>query len=245
MADYCYSPQRIVDLSLNPSGSSASQRKHGNSHRRRRSIADSGVLNSKKIVIVGDGAAGKTSLLTCFAKGQFDEKDGYNPTVFDSHTVPCIFDNEECELQLWDTAGQEDYDRLRPLSYSEADLVLIAYAVNHPASLRNVGEKWAPEIRHYLPGCPIILVGLKADLFNNGNDDVKNSKSDQEEMARMIRADQHVLCSAKTGMNVERVFQLALATINSRRKRSSGALRLKDLVSCLVPGMAKNIQTVD
>ena len=65
---------------------------------------------------------------------------------------------------MWDTAGQEDYDRLRPLSYPETDVVLICYAVDNPDSLMNVEERWCSEVRHYCPKIPIILVGNKKDL---------------------------------------------------------------------------------
>ena len=67
-------------------------------------------------------------------------------------------------LGLWDTAGQEDYDRLRPLSYPQTDVFLIAYSIISPSSWENVKSKWHPEIQHHCPGTPIILVGTKSDL---------------------------------------------------------------------------------
>jgi small GTP-binding protein len=68
------------------------------------------------------------------------------------------------ELALWDTAGQEDYDRLRPLSYPDSHVILICFAVDSPDSLDNVQEKWISEVNHFCPGLPIILVGCKKDL---------------------------------------------------------------------------------
>ena len=93
------------------------------------------------------------------------------------------------ELALWDTAGQEDYDRLRPLSYPDSHVILICFAVDSPDSLDNVQEKvsrahhaillaiilgiylltsspsqWISEVLHFCPGLPIILVGCKMDL---------------------------------------------------------------------------------
>lgn len=76
-------------------------------------------------------------------------------------------DNKEIELALWDTAGQEDYDRLRPLSYPDADVVLICFSIDKPETLESVAEKWNPEVSHFCEGVPKILVGLKTDLRND------------------------------------------------------------------------------
>ncbi|CCJ31067.1 unnamed protein product, partial [Pneumocystis jirovecii] len=77
--------------------------------------------------------------------------------------------NKIVELALWDTAGQEEYDRLRPLSYPESDVILICFAIDYPPSLENVTDKWYPEVTHFCPDIPIVLVGLKSDLRRNQN----------------------------------------------------------------------------
>ena len=53
----------------------------------------------------------------------------------------------QVELALWDTAGQEDYDRLRPLSYPDTDVILMCFSIDNPDSLENIPEKWTPEVR--------------------------------------------------------------------------------------------------
>ncbi|VDN20796.1 unnamed protein product [Cylicostephanus goldi] len=119
----------------------------------------------KKLVIVGDGACGKTCLLIVFSKDQFP--DVYVPTVFENYVADIEVDGKQVELALWDTAGQEDYDRLRPLSYPDTDVILMCFSIDSPDSLENIPEKWTPEVRHFCPNVPIILVGNKKDLRND------------------------------------------------------------------------------
>ncbi|CAO3657194.1 unnamed protein product [Mucor hiemalis] len=119
----------------------------------------------RKLVIVGDGACGKTCLLIVFSKGTFPEF--YVPTVFENYVADVEVDGKHVELALWDTAGQEDYDRLRPLSYPDSHVILICFAVDSPDSLENVQEKWISEVLHFCQGLPILLVGCKKDLRND------------------------------------------------------------------------------
>ena len=68
------------------------------------------------------------------------------PTVFENYVADVEVDGKHVELALWDTAGQEDYDRLRPLSYPDSHVILICFAVDSPDSLDNVQEKVDPSI---------------------------------------------------------------------------------------------------
>jgi small GTP-binding protein len=61
--------------------------------------------------------------------------------VFENYVADVEVDGKHVELALWDTAGQEDYDRLRPLSYPDSHVILICFAVDSPDSLDNVQEK--------------------------------------------------------------------------------------------------------
>jgi len=74
-----------------------------------------------------------------FSKGEFPVE--YIPTVFEAYVAPVEVDGKRVELALWDTAGQEEYDRLRPLSYPDTHVVIICYAIDLPDSLENVTEK--------------------------------------------------------------------------------------------------------
>ena len=68
----------------------------------------------------------------------------YVPTVFENYVADVEVDGKHVELALWDTAGQEDYDRLRPLSYPDSHVILICFAIDSPDSLDNVQEKVRP-----------------------------------------------------------------------------------------------------
>ncbi|XP_040503945.1 rho-related GTP-binding protein RhoF isoform X1 [Gallus gallus] len=115
-----------------------------------------------KMVIVGDGGCGKTSLLMVYAKGAFPEQ--YAPSVFEKYATSITIGKKEVILNLYDTAGQEDYDRLRPLSYQNTNVVLICYDVMNPTSYDNVADKWYPEVNHFCQGVPLVLIGCKTDL---------------------------------------------------------------------------------
>ncbi|KAG4099850.1 Rho GTPase [Neocallimastix lanati (nom. inval.)] len=123
---------------------------------------------SRKLIIVGDDACGKTCLLIAFSKGIFPEV--YVPTVFENFVADVEVDGHHVELALWDTADQEDYDRNRLLSYPDSHVILICFSVDSPDSLNNVEEKWKYEVSFFCPSyLPIILVGCKKDLRNDPN----------------------------------------------------------------------------
>ena len=117
---------------------------------------------SIKLVVVGDGSVGKTCMLMSYTTNLFPTE--YIPTVFDDYSMNVHVNDEQVSVLLSDTAGQEEYDRLRPIAYNDADIMIICFSVVSPASLQNVRAKWNPEVKHYRPNASIILVGTKTDL---------------------------------------------------------------------------------
>lgn len=182
----------------------------------------------KKLVIVGDGACGKTCLLIVFSKDQFPEV--YVPTVFENYVADIEVDGKCVELALWDTAGQEDYDRLRPLSYPDTDVILMCFSIDSPDSLENIPEKWTPEVRHFCPTVPIVLVGNKKDLRFDEATRRELGKSKQEPvkteegraMADKIGAYDYLECSAKLNEGVREVFETATKAALATKKKKKG-----------------------
>jgi small GTP-binding protein len=123
------------------------------------------VAKGIKCIVVGDGAIGKTCLLKSYTTNTFLQDS--LPTVFDNYSVNLMVDSKQIDLGLWDTAGGEDFDRLRPLSYPMANVFLVCFSVVSPTSYESVAAKWIPELRHHAPNAPIILVGTKTDLREN------------------------------------------------------------------------------
>eukprot|EP01084_Bolivina_argentea_P112559 200749_1 len=119
-----------------------------------------------KLVAVGDGAVGKTCLLIRYDRNEFPQD--YIPTVFEGVYIETELkinnENIAFGLNLWDTAAQDEFDRLRYLAYRETDVFLICFSFDWRCSLENIESVWAPEIDHHSPNAIKILVGTKADL---------------------------------------------------------------------------------
>ncbi|KAF8638013.1 hypothetical protein AX16_010645 [Volvariella volvacea WC 439] len=187
----------------------------------------------RKLVIVGDGACGKTSLLSSFALGEFPKE--YQPTVFDNYVAEIRLDDKPVQLALWDTAGQEEYERLRPMSYSKSHVILIAFALDTPDSLENVTTKWIEEVRSICgPTIPVILVGCKADLRPSPYPPSPNapwpfiSRDQGERVAQAIGARAYKECSALRIEGVDDVFETA----------TRASMLMRDGVPAAVPSSA-------
>ncbi|KAK5706215.1 GTP-binding protein Rho1 [Elasticomyces elasticus] len=206
----------------------------------------------RKLVAVGDGAIGKTALLLTFSKGSFDFTI-YSPgTIFDNYVANVEVDGKRVELALWDTAGVEDYDRLRPLSYPDAHVILICFSIDRPASYENITEKvcnpsvhvgfatkhktdslqWIHEIRRFCVRLPIVLVGLQKDLRYDPKVLAELAKTDEfpvtpqqgEDLRKTIGAIKYLECSSKTKEGVREVFEYTTrsALLINHKQKRSG-----------------------
>jgi Ras-related C3 botulinum toxin substrate 1 len=177
-----------------------------------------------KCVVVGDGAVGKTSLLYSYCKNVFPTD--YIPTIFDNYSTQVLINGEEINLSLWDTAGQEDYDRLRPLSYPHTDVFLLCFSLMSYSSFENISYKWYPEISYHAPNIPILLVGTKCDSRDDPELRKYGMITYETGLAKCIEigAEKYIECSALTKKGVKEVFDsciLSALKINRKTKKGS------------------------
>ncbi|CDQ73865.1 unnamed protein product [Oncorhynchus mykiss] len=161
-------------------------------------------MQTIKCVVVGDGAVGKTCLLISYTTNAFPEE--YIPTVFDNYSAQISVDGRAISLNLWDTAGQEEYDRLRTLSYPQTNVFIICFSIGSPSSHANVRHKWHPEVSHHCPGVPVLLVGTKKDL--RGDVEAQGNA-----LAKQIGAVKYLECSALMQDGVREVFEEAVRAV--------------------------------
>lgn len=164
-------------------------------------------MENMKFVVVGDGAVGKTSLLISFVENVF--ASDYIPTVFDNYAKQMVVDDKIVSLQLWDTAGQEDYDRIRPLSYPNTHVFIVCFSVTSISSIENAKSKWVPEIMYHTKNeAVILLVGTKSDRRKDSAFCVEDIYA--ERVAKEIKAIGYQECSAMTQEGVQNVFTYAV-----------------------------------
>ena len=181
----------------------------------------------KKMLIVGDSDSGKTCLYTVFAKDKFPEE--YVPKRFEPYVADIEVDETQIELALWDMhTGSKNYNKLRPLSYPDTDVILMCFSIGSPDSLNNLLKRWLPEVNHFCPYIPVILVGNKKDLSNDPNTIKELAKMKQEPVkledgkntAEKIDAFAYLECSAKRKEGVKEVFDtVTRAALQTKKKK--------------------------
>lgn len=173
--------------------------------------------------MLGDGCCGKTSVIMRFN----NTYSGYtDPTVFDDYNLEVLIQDKSYLLNVADTSGQEDYDRLRPLSYPRTDIILIFFSVAALHSFENVKSKWYPDLRKYKLNSPIILVGTKIDLRDDkdtlakiGNKIITTAQGQQ--LAKQIGAVKYLECSNVTGQGVQEIFESVVSCLEQHNLKPS------------------------
>ena len=159
----------------------------------------------KKVALVGDAAVGKTSLIRRFVVDVFDDK--YIATIgtkVSKRDVEYKLPDKTIYLtvMMWDILGQKDYRKLRAQGLSGSHGVILVGDLSRPDTLRSMEEFWLPETLETVGPVPIVFVGNKSDLVLRDGTTPKLI----EEIAKKNEMP-WMLCSAKTGENVEEVFR--------------------------------------
>lgn len=157
-----------------------------------------------KLVLLGESAVGKSSLVLRFVKGQFHEyQESTIGAAFLTQTI-CL-DDTTVKFEIWDTAGQERYHSLAPMYYRGAQAAIVVYDITNQDTFARA-KSWVKELqRQASPNIVIALAGNKADLANKRNVDYEEAQSYAEENSLLFME-----TSAKTAMNVNDIF-LAIA----------------------------------
>ncbi|KAM7223924.1 Ras family domain containing protein [Rhypophila decipiens] len=174
--------------------------------------------SSVKLVLLGEAAVGKSSLVLRFVNNDFQENK--EPTIGAAFlTQKCNLPTRTIKFEIWDTAGQERFASLAPMYYRNAQAALVVYDLTKPTSLVKA-KHWVAELqRQASPGIVIALVGNKLDLTNDGAgsgegdgetaDDSGDARKIPTEEAKAYAEEEGLLffeTSAKTGYNVTEVF---------------------------------------
>jgi Ras-related protein Rab-5C len=176
-------------------GGSAAQRPNG---------AQQGKICQFKLVLLGESAVGKSSLVLRFVKGQFHEyQESTIGAAFLTQTV-CL-DDTTVKFEIWDTAGQERYHSLAPMYYRGAQAAIVVYDITNTDTFSRA-KSWVKELqRQASPNIVIALAGNKADLANKRMVEYEEAQAYAEENSLLFME-----TSAKTAMNVNDIF-LAIA----------------------------------
>mmetsp|Transcript_16160 Transcript_16160/g.22448 ORF Transcript_16160/g.22448 Transcript_16160/m.22448 type:complete len:196 (-) Transcript_16160:92-679(-) len=172
-----------------------------------------------KATVVGNSSVGKTCMLISYATNSFPTE--YVPTVFDNYPTKAVVDGNPVDLILFDTAGDAEYDSIRPLNYPGTDVFLVCFCVTWYDSAEGVAKKWVDEVKSKCPDTPIVLVGTKSDLRNDANEISKLKEQGKapitpeqgEQLAAVIGAHKYVECSALTQHNLKTVFEEAVKLV--------------------------------
>lgn len=178
---------------------------------------------SVKLVIVGDGANGKTSFLMRVGMSVFPTE--YVPTVFTFNDVAATYRGKSLKLGLFDTAGGEEFERLSRLYYPATDVMLLTYCCTSRRSFDNLKSRWFPEVRRLLPKVPIIIVATKCDLKGNAEAMIELeekwhplvSSEEGQKLAEEFGCVAHIETSSLNGQGCGTVIATAIQTAYERR----------------------------
>eukprot|EP00026_Physarum_polycephalum_P000182 Phypoly_transcript_00182.p1 GENE.Phypoly_transcript_00182~~Phypoly_transcript_00182.p1 ORF type:complete len:2033 (+),score=208.26 Phypoly_transcript_00182:30-6101(+) len=175
-----------------------------------------------KVVVVGDDILSakhrnlKTELLVTYSANAFPQD--YVPTVFDNYKIQRFVNGHPVVVDFLNTAGQAEYDRLRPLSYANANLFMLVFSVVHDTSFESITTKWYSEVQQTCPEVPVLLVGL--NTYNRNRISITTRQRSQgrktistemgESLKERIDAVAYRECDASRGFGIKEMFETVL-----------------------------------
>ncbi|KAI1642874.1 P-loop containing nucleoside triphosphate hydrolase protein [Daldinia loculata] len=186
-----------------------------------------------RFVFVGDSGCGKSNLLLRYYR------DAFNPAHIRTHyelfSKVATVDGQDVDLELWDTSGDLSLHQLQLLSYLAWDAVFLCFSMENIARFKTVQKKWMDEIYKYCGDIPFILLGLKKDTFTGSNMrapfhpdlNIPVSSTKDSSGAMIVRGIKYMECSAKTGENVNRVFEEAVRMVVYEREEQEALARIR------------------
>jgi len=188
------------------SGALGNQRGASASAGRPAGMSGAGKVCQFKLVLLGESAVGKSSLVLRFVKGQFHEyQESTIGAAFLTQTV-CV-DDVTVKFEIWDTAGQERYHSLAPMYYRGAQAAIVVYDITSQESFARA-KNWVKELNLQANNIVIALAGNKADL--------EPQRAVSRAEAQQYAEDQNLLfmeTSAKTAINVSEIFMEIAKTL--------------------------------
>eukprot|EP01083_Nonionella_stella_P059516 155727_1 len=195
------------------------------------------VINNIKSVVIGESCIGKTCLLMRYTTGTFPQP--YVPTIADNHWHQLVVDGQQIELGLWDTAGGEDYPRLRPLCYPQTDIFLICVSVYDEKTFKLDKDEiftdsqintmaFCQEVQELCPNTPYVFIGTKSDLRSVQKGCY--SKQEMETFSNYCKALGYAECSALADENVKEIFEFAVRKSVEFKKRLQKPTKKKSCI---------------
>ena len=157
----------------------------------------------KKLIVIGDSGVGKTCIIARFTKGTFDSNSPSGSAGYTSKTVKIPELNQNLDLDIWDTVGQEKYKALTKYFYQGAKMAILVYDITIKESFESVKNYWYEDIKeHAEEDIVLAIAGNKADKYDNEEVPEQEAREFAESIGAIFR-----LTSAQNNSGIDELFE--------------------------------------